>query len=170
MSTRDRNKNVSGDYSTAGAWGWKLYRHLLSDCLENAGYIAKPIDFHGLLRDSFTLFLFSCYIILIEITITANTSGLRWKPSQCPHLLTAPGHNVTMNITSSFCNRDSHGDASTCPGEPEFNVRVCHTHVSTNACTCEGEGRAVAQLVQELRYKSEGRGFFSRYHWIIQLT
>ena len=32
-------------------------------------------------------------------------------------------------------------------------------------------GHAVAQLVEALRYKSEGRGFYSRWcHWIFSLT
>ena len=33
------------------------------------------------------------------------------------------------------------------------------------------EGHAVAQLVEALRYKSEGHGFDSRWcHWILSLT
>jgi hypothetical protein len=34
-----------------------------------------------------------------------------------------------------------------------------------------GVGQTVAQLVEELRYKPEGRGFDSRWcHWIFSLT
>jgi len=38
-------------------------------------------------------------------------------------------------------------------------------------CTYDGEGHAVAQLTEALRYKPEGRCFDSRcYHWIFSLT
>jgi len=36
---------------------------------------------------------------------------------------------------------------------------------------CTERGHAVAQLVEALRYKSEGRGFDSRWsHWNVSLT
>ena len=36
---------------------------------------------------------------------------------------------------------------------------------------CNVEGHAMAQLVEALRYKPEGRGFDSRWcHWIFSLT
>ena len=50
-------------------------------------------------------------------------------------------------------------------------------HISTKryivyySPTCFGHGHAVAQLVEALRYKSEGRGFDSRWcHWNFSLT
>jgi hypothetical protein len=56
-----------------------------------------------------------------------------------------------------------------------------HNFLSLSECFCSGLeqfftifsqhwGHAVARLVEALRYKPEGRGFASRYHWNLSLT
>jgi len=46
---------------------------------------------------------------------------------------------------------------------------VCVCGVCVCVCVCKGH--AAAQLVESLRYKAEGRGFYSRWcHWNFLLT
>ena len=52
-------------------------------------------------------------------------------------------------------------------------IQVYDTYTIVSNCTtyCKHLGHAVAQLVEALRYKSEGRGFDSRwYQWNFSLT
>jgi hypothetical protein len=50
-------------------------------------------------------------------------------------------------------------------------VCVCVCVCVCIVCTCVLKGHAVAQLVEALCYKSEGRGFDSRWcHWNFSLT
>ena len=58
------------------------------------------------------------------------------------------------------------------PGLIGTSVTVARCRASTNIALLPYElGAAVAQLVEALRYKSEGRGFDSRWcHWNFSLT
>ena len=48
---------------------------------------------------------------------------------------------------------------------------VCETEIGFSEVKGVEWGHAVAQLVEVLRYKSEGRGFESRWrHWYFSLT
>ena len=51
-----------------------------------------------------------------------------------------------------------------------FKVLMLDMFLAIEPDTCDSRGHAVAQLVEALRYKSEGRGFDSRwYNWNFSL-
>ena len=53
----------------------------------------------------------------------------------------------------------------------ELQSRCGHFGAEINSIPCRESGHAVAQFVEALRYKLEGRGFNSRVcHWIFLLT
>jgi hypothetical protein len=67
-------------------------------------------------------------------------------------------------------NRDPYDFARTqCTLDYCFNVKLHELLKNDHVNICWGQ--AVAQLVEALRYKLEGRGFDSRWcHWIFSLT
>ena len=124
---------------------------------------------HQQLRDPMTFFFFmndQCYIRALRAW-----EGLNWLGC-CPvldvyeHSNELKCHVKCGTYTDQLCNYRLLNNyfvawsLSIVTKEPHFNT-----------CTVHLWGQAVAQLVEALRYKPEGRGFDSRWcHWNFSLT
>jgi len=133
---------------------------ICADCLGIPG-ASTSWKLQSLSRDSFNFSLFLPTFILVKGVILVLNLRVFWIPWYFFSLTVTQPHSALFVVGN--CGR-----ILSTFGQREIQYRAWATNRCT--CNCMCRGHAVAQLVEALRYKLEGRGFDSRWcHWNFSL-